>query len=177
MLYSRPLLVIHLKCSSMSIPNSLTTTSKGDRKLLIYIATAGLSAEFGRCLMLDLSGTLEASLHLFWNRQWCSIFPAAVSPFSLGFCCSALCKLTLLRPITLAGGPLTKFNWLQATFFYQVAHFRNSCTHWSISTYPLAWWTWGLEIKPRKSLVPLPCHSSQAWLHTYCLFKWESPSG
>ena len=39
--------------------------SKGDRKLLIYIVIAGLSAEFGRCLMLDLSGTLEASLHLF----------------------------------------------------------------------------------------------------------------
>ena len=127
----------------MSIPNSLTTTSKGDRKLLIYIATAGLSAEFGRCLMLDLSGTLEASLHLFWNRQWYSIFPAVVSPLILGFRCSALCKLTLLRPITLAGGPLTKFNWLQATFFF--FRWPTSGIHVPIEVYQPTLWPDELE--------------------------------
>ena len=97
----------------MSIPNSLTITSKADRKLLIYIALAGLSAESGRCLMLDLS---------LWNFGG---FPASFLKQTVmlyfsccGFRWSALCKLTLLRPITLAGGLLTKFNWLQTTSFF-----------------------------------------------------------
>ena len=63
----------------MSIPNSLTITSKGDRKLLIYIALAGLSAEFGRCLMLDLSLWDFGGFPASFLKQRCSIFLAAVS--------------------------------------------------------------------------------------------------
>lgn len=78
-------------------------------------------SRFGRGLMLGLSplSDLEVSLHLFWHRQWGSIFPASVSLSALVFCWSALYILTLLSPMTLPAGPPAKFNWLQATFFFR----------------------------------------------------------
>lgn len=137
-------------------------------------------SESGRRLMLDLSllGALEASLHLFWHRQWCSVFPSAASLSALVFCWSTLDRLTLLSPITLLDGPLAKFNWLQATFFFffQVAHFCNSSTPWNVSAYLLAWQTWGLEAKPRKPLL-FPARGAKRGFMLNGSFKWESPSG
>ena len=150
----------------MSIPNSLTITSNGDRKLLIYIATVGLSAEFGRCLMLDL-----------WRLP--CIFSETDSDvlfFLLWFPLSALVSADLLYVNSLCWG----LSLLQVVLLPSLISCRPLFFFFfsggPLLVFMLAWQIWGLEIKPRYSLVPLPCHSSQAWLHAYCLFKWESPS-
>ena len=101
----------------MSIPNSLTITSKGDRKLLIYIALAGLSAEFGRCLMLDLTLWDFGGFPASFLKQWCSIFLAAVSADLLYV--NSLCwGLSLLQvvflPSLIGCRPLFFFRWLSS---------------------------------------------------------------